>query len=153
FVELCATKCGATSATRAGQSRSKWNTGLEAAGGKARPPCPLWVRNGHCSTSDQCPLFPRKRTSDHTLLHSHHVSSSAGMPIIRARGAKTYSVRCVTGGGRSRRICPDTWCSPNRRNYRDGTAPSHSLALQVRAQQSIPAPDTYSTQHDWASPS
>src|SRR5262249_15459887 len=43
FVELCATKCGATSATRVGQSRSKWNTGLEAAGGKARPPCPLWV--------------------------------------------------------------------------------------------------------------
>src|SRR5262245_15372256 len=37
FVELCATKCGATSATRAGQSRSKRNTGLQAAGGKARP--------------------------------------------------------------------------------------------------------------------
>src|SRR5690348_9305309 len=24
--------------------------------------CPLWVRNGHCGTSDEGPLFPRKRT-------------------------------------------------------------------------------------------
>src|SRR5215469_14270267 len=73
--------------------------------------------------------------------------------LVRARGAKIYSVRCVTGGARFRRICPDTWRSPDRRNCRDGTAPSHSLALQGCARQSIPAPDRYSTRHDWASPS
>src|SRR5262249_43502186 len=24
--------------------------------------CPLWVKSRHCSESDQCPVYPRKRT-------------------------------------------------------------------------------------------
>src|SRR5262249_46111178 len=32
---------------------------------KAGPqPCPLWVKSRHRSTSSQCPLYPRKRTSE-----------------------------------------------------------------------------------------
>src|SRR5262249_49311088 len=31
--------------------------------GKARPPCPLWVKSRHFGSSAGCPLYPRKRTS------------------------------------------------------------------------------------------
>jgi len=27
-------------------------------------PCPLWVKSGHSGNSKQCPLYPRKRTSE-----------------------------------------------------------------------------------------
>ena len=27
-----------------------------------RRPCPLWVKSRHCGTSNQCPLYPQKRT-------------------------------------------------------------------------------------------
>ena len=55
----CARKCGAISATKAGQSRSKWNTVRERATIAAAPSscpgfclfrcwtCPLWVNSGH----------------------------------------------------------------------------------------------------------
>ena len=29
--------------------------------------CPLWVISGHRGTSNQCPLYPRKQTSGHSL--------------------------------------------------------------------------------------
>ena len=31
------------------------------------PRCPLWVKSGHRRTSNQCPLYPQKRTLETTL--------------------------------------------------------------------------------------
>ena len=71
---------------------------------------------------------------------------------IRAHGARNDQAPRARGGGRSLRICPGTWHSSDRRNCRDGIAPSRSPALPAHARQSIPAPDTCNTRRDWASP-
>ena len=48
---------------------SKRSMAHRARGGGAQLPdlgsgqCPLWVISGHRSTFEQCPLYPRKRTS------------------------------------------------------------------------------------------
>src|SRR5262249_49354234 len=106
FVELCATKCGATSATRAGQSRSKRNTGLEAAGGKALPPCALWGISGHGVVTLRCPRYPRKRTSELARFTSgverRQLSDVRRDPTRLA--ASTYRIRLATGSSSSNRI-------------------------------------------------
>src|SRR6516164_4236663 len=49
------------------QSAQGWrdDDGCGWADGTLQPPrCPLWVKSGHWKTSRQCPLYPRKRTSE-----------------------------------------------------------------------------------------
>src|SRR5262249_6373973 len=41
------------------RSGSNWEVGSGQVGARQ---CPLWVISGHRSSSNQCPLYPRKRT-------------------------------------------------------------------------------------------
>ena len=67
---------------------------------------------------------------------------------FRCEGAVLYALV----GVQSRHISRGTCRSRDRRNCRDGTAPSRSPALRAGTQQSIPAPDRCSTRGGWASP-
>jgi len=40
----------------------KWGSGSVCTAAILGRSCPLWINNGHCGTSDQCPLYPQKRT-------------------------------------------------------------------------------------------
>jgi hypothetical protein len=53
-------------------------------------PCPLWVRSGHWSTSNQCLLYPQKRTLRSAAGMSASLigrlrSSASGYPRLRRR--------------------------------------------------------------------
>jgi hypothetical protein len=47
---------------------AKWGSGPGCTATLLNCSCPLWVKSGHWSTSDQCPLYPQKRTLFGTLL-------------------------------------------------------------------------------------
>src|SRR5262249_11061511 len=101
FVELCATKCGATSATRAGQSRSRPSTESPVAGARRRRDrnaragrrlgfhcAPAGRRNGLIQTLTRF----RRRSADRKLLHR-----GISLPPLSALGQKqtiSESVKC-----------------------------------------------------------
>src|SRR5262249_58762051 len=46
--------------------RSSSESAMHRIAAKNAHPCPLWVKSGHSLTSNQCPLYPQKRTSELT---------------------------------------------------------------------------------------
>src|SRR5215831_11241548 len=40
----------------------KWSSGSSCTAAIVKRECPLWVKSRHRGTSDQCPLYPQKRT-------------------------------------------------------------------------------------------
>ena len=40
----------------------EWGQGLVCTAAIPSVRCPLWVKSGHRGTSNQCPLYPQKRT-------------------------------------------------------------------------------------------
>ena len=57
---------------------------LEWYGGRFQ--CPLWVKSRHRDISNQCPLYPQKRTFDgHSI--THLVAASRGPPSLWGKAA------------------------------------------------------------------
>src|SRR5262249_13954170 len=41
---------------------AEWGLAFILRGNNPRTKCPLWVKSGHSAVSEQCPLYPQKRT-------------------------------------------------------------------------------------------
>src|SRR6516162_8285602 len=102
--------------------------------GQVRP-CPLWVKSGHWGTSEQCPLYPQKRTlistvvmsalcQKRTLRSATSVSAKCQIqksrPSLRTPGAPKI-LRCLCG---SLERCVSILCahSDSRFDVRQTTA-------------------------------
>ena len=66
------------------------------------PPCPVWVRSDHFSTSAACPLYPRKRTFG-TMFAGPKKAAGSLQPIVDLVEPGSRAGIVELGPGRPRR--------------------------------------------------
>jgi hypothetical protein len=60
--------------------------------------CPLWVKSRHCGISNQCPLYPLKRTSSNAIWVSAQCQKLTSLPNKKvSQQVKTRLSTCPRG--------------------------------------------------------
>ena len=78
-------------------------------------PCPLWVKSRHSTTSDQCPLYPQKRTSKlscgmsalcqnrKSMARAHDGSEASSIRACVSSGNSEVGEKCLSAGSSTAR--------------------------------------------------